>query len=325
MSARLRAYVREHAPAGLSRPARAMLHVLAGKALDDGTFAGEHGGTISDDSWLAILPEWSRASIRRGRRELVDAGLVEVLTYTTRANVVRRSGTGRRGCQYRVLLVPGQAEQLPLAAGAEGWSGRPPRAPRVSKMSTQGAQIEHPLRARAHPPGAKNPSGTKKTPASASLPRTRRRPPQLVELDGPRKELADALWRRRLRAPCVLRPDELVLVDAVIARVGIPAMVQAAYDAYQAGDPPRSWRAWLGLWAGVQPRPDPPPRPAAAEPAAAGSAPRRTPADPLAVACPHPGCPAPAGQPCRDADLHERDPHQLRLAKAVDAGDGGDG
>ncbi len=65
------------------------------------------------------------------------------------------------------------------------------------------------------------------------------------------RPLADALAARGLRASFSLLPDQLDIVRQALTRVGVTAMVTAAYRAFKAADPPRWWSAWLGIWEGL--------------------------------------------------------------------------
>ncbi|WP_261554207.1 helix-turn-helix domain-containing protein [Frankia tisae] len=65
------------------------------------------------------------------------------------------------------------------------------------------------------------------------------------------RPLAEALTSRGLRASFSLLPDQVDVVHQALTRVGVTAMVTAAYRAFKATDPPRWWSAWLGIWEGL--------------------------------------------------------------------------
>ncbi|WP_158230820.1 helix-turn-helix domain-containing protein [Frankia sp. CcI49] len=80
--------------------------------------------------------------------------------------------------------------------------------------------------------------------AAAHIHRIRSIPDDLVNL-------ADALLSRGLRATFSLTPEQVGVVRQVLERVGVSAMVRAAYDAHQSWNPARWWSAWLEIWQGL--------------------------------------------------------------------------
>lgn len=118
------------APPDLSRPARRVLEVL-------GFLCGPKNGIRwpVGDSRLVRETGYSLSSVRRGRRELVSRGLLEV----------EAVGLGRDRSRYRLLQLEAVQAPLAVAVGAEnehsGWSGRPHGVVRVTTPNARAPQL----------------------------------------------------------------------------------------------------------------------------------------------------------------------------------------
>lgn len=141
-------YLKREAARGLSRPARAVYRVLLVCARSEsGTLRFERIG----DQRFRDETGYGRTSVKAARKELIEAGLLEVL----------ETGLGRDRSVYRVILAARQQE-LAIAAGAEGLSaggsGPPPGDPlRVNPRPSEGQILTHPTHARPSLSGSLGP------------------------------------------------------------------------------------------------------------------------------------------------------------------------
>ncbi|KLL10820.1 MULTISPECIES: helix-turn-helix domain-containing protein [Protofrankia] len=168
-------------------------------------------GAFPSMATLAARAECSDRTARRAVRALEAAGVLAV-----------ELGGGRRSNRYRLIRPDGgpaaSADPVPV-------SGQPGHA------------------------GRRSPVSTSRTPFGRTRRRAREATGQPVPDD--LRPLADALHARGLRAAYGLDDQQADGVRATLARVGVAAMVQAAYRAHRATDPARWWSAWTGLWTGL--------------------------------------------------------------------------
>jgi hypothetical protein len=253
----------------LSHPARTLLAHLCSLADDNG--AMRWGLSTSQ---LVEATGFSERALRYGRRQLETSGVLRT-----------EVGNGKTRSHYQILL-PAAAEQgAPAGSDPErvvdasgvlsGGHAVPPRgaprAPLGGKPCPPGGHRVPPstragvaLRGTG-PYGVQDPTGYPSPAASASLlplpppgapPPHRRKPPGHTPTQVALDPLVVELHHRGFgHVPADLDPGQMAEVAAAVVRVGAPAMVQAVRNAHRGNDPARSWRAWVRLWAGMQPPP----------------------------------------------------------------------
>ncbi|WP_322766501.1 helix-turn-helix domain-containing protein [Frankia sp. Cr1] len=192
---------------------RVVLCEIASFADADGT------GAFPAVATLARLVGCSDRSIQRTLRALEQGGHITTIT-----------GGGRLSNWYTIAM-PAASDRHVTA---------PPTACRPTSTCTKEIKSGS---ARAPETPSRCASVPTRTPPRSG-PRGRSIPDDL-------RPLADALHARGLRAAYALDDHQADDVRTIIARVGIPAMVAAAYRAFQPARPAVWWSAWLGIWAGL--------------------------------------------------------------------------
>ncbi len=200
---------------------RGVLRAIADHADPDGSGAFPCIATIARRTGCSVR------SAQRGVRALEQAGIIVTVV-----------GGGRLSNLYMILMsgrpeTPGPSDDRHVAA---------PTTP-CRTTSTYTKKIKSGS-ARVRETPSRCASVSTRTPPRSSRPRGRHIPDDL-------RPLADALAARGLRAAYALDDRDADEVRAIIARVGIPRMVEAAYRSHRRDDPARWWSAWTGLWSGL--------------------------------------------------------------------------
>ncbi|MCK9925857.1 helix-turn-helix domain-containing protein [Frankia sp. Mgl5] len=199
--------------------------------------AVDWSGAFPSMSTLAARAEVSVSTARRAVRALEAAGVLAT-----------ERGGGRRSNRYRLVRPPAPAA---AAAGSVAGSTAAPMSGPQPPVEDRGARSPGPTTSQestSRPPGGR----TRRPCRPAAASRRGRMVPEDLRL------LADALAARGLRASYALTAGQVDGVRAVLGRVGVGAMVAAAYRAHRAADPARWWSAWLDIWSGLHPAPAPP-------------------------------------------------------------------
>lgn len=188
-------------------------------------------GSFPSMATIAERAECSVSTARRAVRALEAAGIL-----------VTEAGGGRKSNRYRLVRPVGDEHQDDTTPSTD----RGARSSRPTTPQPLPQRAKSGLRARVHARAAQT-----------------NRPPRSTTIPEDLRPLADALVGRGLRAAYGLTKAQADDVRAVMARVGVPAMVAAAYRAHRANDPARFWSAWVGMWNGLH---EPCERPAAPSP-----------------------------------------------------------
>lgn len=224
-----RALVLEPTTAGARTvPTRTMRAVLLAVAyyLDAGTWSGAFPSMAT----LAARAEVSVTTARRAVRALEAAGVL-----------VTELGGGRKSSRYRIVPPAGVGTGLTTDAnGAQDDAG-------TGQASRSGTGVPGQKDRRSPVCTSLSPFGRKRQ-ARPAASKSKQRSTTIPEDLRP---LADALVGRGLRAAYGLTAQQADEVRAVLGRVGIPAMVSAAYRAHRATNPAVWWSAWVGMWSGL--------------------------------------------------------------------------
>lgn len=194
-----------------ARTMRAVLLAIV-RNVDASTWEGSFPAMAT----IADRAEVSVSTARRAVRALEISGVL-----------VTEIGGGRRSSRYK-LVRPATADESKIEASScpVNVTDDPLYVPPLFSLRSKSGRV----------------------PAASKIRKKIRRSTTIPEDLRP---LADALAGRGLRAAYGLTKAQADDVRQVLARVGLPAMVSAAYRAHRANDPARFWTAWVGMWQGL--------------------------------------------------------------------------